>query len=85
VCGTRTFNALMTKDKNDSELGFTVERVTGIEPVSRAWEPSNDALVQALTCDQPWSGVTLVDRDWPRLVARVWHDAGAVEPSAQRS
>jgi hypothetical protein len=52
----------MTKDKNDSELGFTVERVTGIEPVSRAWEPYSGALVQALTCGWPWSGVTLVDR-----------------------
>jgi hypothetical protein len=29
---------------------FVMERVTGIEPASRAWEPSNDALVQALTC-----------------------------------
>ena len=26
-----------------------MERVTGIEPASRAWEPSNGALVQALT------------------------------------
>jgi hypothetical protein len=52
----------MTKDKNDSELGFTVERVTGIEPVSRAWEPYNGALVTALTCGELWSGVTLDDR-----------------------
>jgi hypothetical protein len=28
----------MTKEQNDSELGFYVERVTGIEPASRAWE-----------------------------------------------
>jgi hypothetical protein len=42
---------------------FPMERVTGIEPASRAWEPSNDALVLGLTCGQPWSGVTLVDRD----------------------
>jgi hypothetical protein len=40
-----------------------MERVTGIEPASRAWEPSNDALVLGLACGQPWSGVTLVDRD----------------------
>jgi hypothetical protein len=26
-----------------------MERVTGIEPASRAWEPSNDTLVLALT------------------------------------
>jgi hypothetical protein len=44
------------------ELGFLMERVTGIEPASRAWEPSNDALVQGLTCGQMWSWVTLVDR-----------------------
>jgi hypothetical protein len=25
-----------------------------------AWEPSNAALVQGLTCGPPWSGVTLV-------------------------
>jgi hypothetical protein len=39
-----------------------MERVTGIEPASRAWEPYNDAQVRALTCVQLWSGVTLVDR-----------------------
>jgi hypothetical protein len=39
-----------------------MERVTGIEPASRAWEPSNSALVYGLTCRQLWSGVTLIDR-----------------------
>jgi hypothetical protein len=39
-----------------------MERVTGIEPASRAWEPYNDALAQALTSGRPWSGVTAVDR-----------------------
>ena len=29
---------LMTKERNDYELRFIVERVTGIEPASRAWE-----------------------------------------------
>jgi hypothetical protein len=29
---------MMRKDENDSELGFLMERVTGIEPASRAWE-----------------------------------------------
>ena len=29
---------------------FIVERVTGIEPASRAWEPYSAALVQAVTC-----------------------------------
>jgi len=52
---------LMIKEQNDPELSFMVERVTGIEPASRAWEPSNNALVQALTSGQPWSGVTPVD------------------------
>src|SRR5207248_3194839 len=28
----------------------------------RAWEPYDDALVQALTCAGQWSGVTPVDR-----------------------
>jgi hypothetical protein len=42
--------------------GNTLERVTGIEPASRAWEPYIGALLQALSCGQPWSGVTLVDR-----------------------
>jgi hypothetical protein len=35
----------------------------------RAWEPSNGALAQALTCGQPWSGVTVAD---PVL----WHACG---------
>jgi hypothetical protein len=39
-----------------------MERVTGIEPASRAWEPYIGALVQGLTCGQSWSGVTPVDR-----------------------
>ena len=39
-----------------------MERVTGIEPASRAWEPLNAALVQTLTCGQPWSWLTRVDR-----------------------
>jgi hypothetical protein len=34
---------------------FPMERVTGIKPASRAWEPSNDAQVQALTCGELWS------------------------------
>jgi hypothetical protein len=38
-----------------------MERVTGIEPAFRAWEPSNDVLVQALT-GKAWSDLTLVDR-----------------------
>jgi len=42
--------------------GNTLERVTGIEPASRAWELHNDALVQAVICGEPWSWVTLVDR-----------------------
>ena len=29
---------MMRKDENGSELGFLMERVTGIEPASRAWE-----------------------------------------------
>ena len=41
---------------------FPMERVTGIGPASRAWEPYNDALVQALTCGRPWSRVTPVNR-----------------------
>jgi hypothetical protein len=49
-----------------------VERVTGIEPASRAWEPYNDALIQALTCGQLWSGVTPIDRTDPVL----WHACG---------
>ena len=28
-------------------------------PASRAWEPFNDALLQALSCGQLWSGATL--------------------------
>ena len=39
-----------------------VERVTGVEPASRAWEPYNDGLVQGSTCDQAWPGVTPLDR-----------------------
>jgi hypothetical protein len=43
------------------DVPFVLERVTGIEPASRAWEPPNAPLVQALTCGQPWSQVTLID------------------------
>jgi hypothetical protein len=41
---------------------IVMERVTGIEPASRAWEPYNGAVVTALTCGELWSGVTLDDR-----------------------
>jgi hypothetical protein len=34
---------------------FRMEWVTGIEPASRAWDPQNDSLDQALICGQPWS------------------------------
>lgn len=45
-----------------SRLNFVLQRATGIEPASRAWEPYNDALVPGLTCGLPWSGVNPVDR-----------------------
>ena len=34
----------------------------GNQPTSRAWEPYNYPLFQALTSDQLWSGVTPIDR-----------------------
>jgi hypothetical protein len=46
-----------------------MERVTGIEPASRAWEPYN----RALTCDRPWSQVTPVTVTDPPLVAHRRH------------
>jgi hypothetical protein len=47
--------------RSSLEMGFYDGAVTGIEPASGAWEPSNDALVQGVTCGELWSGVTPVD------------------------
>jgi hypothetical protein len=39
TCVARGSSApIMRRDENDFELGFPMERVTGIEPASRAWE-----------------------------------------------
>jgi len=59
----------MTKTKMTLNCSFAMMRVTGIEPVSRAWEPSNGALVYALSCGQ--------ERPWLTVIGPgLWHDSG---------
>jgi hypothetical protein len=56
--------------KSGPELGFHMERVTGIEPALSAWELARSTPVKSLTRQFWRSGVAVADPSWPWLTAR---------------
>jgi hypothetical protein len=52
--------------------GFTLERVTGIEPALSAWESDRSGPLTALTWATDAPRVTVIDPMTPRLMARQW-------------
>jgi len=57
---------------------FAMERVTGIEPASRAWESLYYAWSCPLTCEWPIPRGAVVDRYWPLVTARGQHGRSAM-------